>query len=98
MFLNESSQLEDISESNSTTKSPEIPSKQESNQISQIPAEDCNYISIGAINDQTQQDDSYQDYLNNADLDPLEEAEQLKSIEKKKIIKSTSNKVKKSGV
>jgi len=36
--------------------------------------EDCNYVSIGGnANISHYGDDSYQDYLNNADLDPMEE-------------------------
>ncbi|CDW77939.1 UNKNOWN [Stylonychia lemnae] len=52
--------------------------------------EECNYISVGG-NANASQDDSYQDYLNNADLDPLEDVKKEISEDKKRIIKSTSN-------
>jgi hypothetical protein len=38
--------------------------------------EECNYISNARSNNDLQEDDSYQDYLNNADLEGSDEAHQ----------------------
>ena len=35
--------------------------------------DECNYISNGASNKKDLEEDSYQDFLNNADLDPTED-------------------------
>lgn len=99
MFLNEpSSDGEEsvIDDQGNCEQSEEKVKVSESIRQSQI-NEDCNYHSIGAINDKSiQEEDSYQDYLNNADLDPSDDLAQNKSIDKRKIIKTTSNnKVKK---
>lgn len=86
MFLNEPSSIEDsisLDEYNdyagSSAKKPQ--------------AEDCNYVSIQPIN--ISQDDSYQEYLNNADLAgdaSMEEAKSVKnSVDRRKVIKSTAN-------
>eukprot|EP00347_Sterkiella_histriomuscorum_P005758 403355381 len=70
-------------------------SRQESSQIQSNIMEDCNYVSVnnGGFNPNcnVSQDDSYQDYLNNADLDPNEELKREKSSDKRKVIKSSSN-------
>jgi len=86
MFLNEPSSIEDsisLDEYNDYASSSAMKPQ----------ADDCNYVSIQPVN--ISQDDSYQEYLNNADLAgdaSMEEAKSIKnSVDRRKVIKSTAN-------
>lgn len=70
--------LDNLYQINESFKNEQINSSysSKSNDVSKLynKLEDCNYVS-NAVSNNEQEEESYQDYLNNADLDPLEEGQ-----------------------